>query len=51
MKPKEVNRPLRVILFTVFVDMLGFGILIPVIPLLPADKASPFYLLPPTLLS
>jgi DHA1 family tetracycline resistance protein-like MFS transporter len=49
MKPKKVNRPLRVILFTVFVDMLGFGILIPVIPLLLADKASPFYLLPPTM--
>ncbi len=49
MKPKEVNRPLRVIIFTVFVDMLGFGILIPVIPLLLADKASPFYLLPPTM--
>jgi MFS transporter, DHA1 family, tetracycline resistance protein len=33
--------------FTVFVDMLGFGILIPVIPLLFADPASSLYLLPP----
>jgi DHA1 family tetracycline resistance protein-like MFS transporter len=32
---------------TVFIDLLGFGILIPVIPQLLANPASPFYLLPP----
>jgi len=35
------------ILFTVFLDLLGFGILIPVIPLLLADSTSKYYLLPP----
>ncbi len=34
------------ILFTVFLDLLGFGILIPVIPLLLADPSSSYYLLP-----
>jgi DHA1 family tetracycline resistance protein-like MFS transporter len=39
------NNPLAVIFFTVFVDMLGYGILIPIIPLVLADPNSPFYLL------
>ncbi|HYM65313.1 MAG TPA: MFS transporter [Candidatus Sulfotelmatobacter sp.] len=43
---KKLKNPLFVILFTVFLDMLGFGILIPVIPLLLADPASSYYLLP-----
>ena len=43
---KKLKHPLFVILFTVFLDMLGFGILIPVIPLLLADPASAYYLLP-----
>lgn len=43
---KKLKQPLFVILFTVFLDMLGFGILIPVIPLLLADPASSYYLLP-----
>ena len=34
------------ILFTVFIDLLGFGILIPVIPQLLANPGSPFFLLP-----
>lgn len=34
------------VIFTVFIDLLGFGILIPVIPQLLANPASPFYLLP-----
>jgi MFS transporter, DHA1 family, tetracycline resistance protein len=38
---------LFIIIFTIFLDSLGFGILIPVIPLLLADPASPSYLLPP----
>ncbi len=46
---KKFKQPLFVILFTVFLDMLGFGILIPVIPLLLADPASSYYLLPKTL--
>ncbi|TAL55458.1 MAG: MFS transporter, partial [Nanoarchaeota archaeon] len=40
------RNPLFVILFTVFLDMLGIGILIPVIPILLADPTSPSYLLP-----
>ncbi len=35
-----------IILFTVFIDLIGFGILIPIIPLLVASPSSPFYLLP-----
>ena len=34
------------VLFTVFIDLLGIGILIPVIPQLLANPASPFFLLP-----
>lgn len=34
------------VVFTVFIDMLGVGILIPVIPQLLANPSSPFYLLP-----
>lgn len=40
------KNPLKVIFFTVFIDLLGFGILIPVIPLLLADPASKYFLLP-----
>ncbi len=43
---KLTRHPLPVILFTIFIDLLGFGILIPVIPLLLADPRSPYYLLP-----
>ena len=46
---KKLRHPMFVILFTVFLDMLGFGILIPVVPLLLADPASSYYLLPKTL--
>lgn len=42
----RARRALLTILFTIFVDMLGVGILIPVIPLLLADPRSPYYLLP-----
>lgn len=48
MKSKISQNPLFVILFTVFVDLLGIGILIPVIPLLLADPRSPYYLLSST---
>lgn len=37
---------LPIILLTVFIDLLGYGILIPVIPQLLANPRSPFYLLP-----
>lgn len=38
--------PLVVVLFTIFLDMLGIGILFPVIPELVANPLSPHYLLP-----
>lgn len=34
------------VLFTIFIDLIGFGVLIPVIPQLLANPASSFYLLP-----
>lgn len=40
------KNPLPVIFMTVFVDLVGFGILIPIIPLLLANPASPYFLLP-----
>src|SRR5579859_2587333 len=46
MKNRINNRPLPVIIFTLFVDLVGFGILIPVIPLLLANPDSSFFLLP-----
>lgn len=47
MVKKALNKPLPVIFFTIFLDLIGFGILIPVIPLLLANPHSSFYLLPP----
>lgn len=38
--------PLPVLLFTIFVDLIGFGIIIPIIPQLLANPASEFFLLP-----
>ena len=43
--------PLPVVIFTVFLDLVGFGILIPVIPQLLANPRSEFYLLPSGLTS
>ncbi|MDO8559972.1 MAG: MFS transporter [bacterium] len=40
------KNPLAVIFLTVFVDLLGYGILIPVVPLLLTDPTSPYFLLP-----
>jgi|SRR3989344_1493074 len=45
LKRKISNNPLPVILFTIFVDLIGFGIIIPIIPQLLANPASEFYLL------
>ncbi len=38
--------PLAVIFLTIFIDLIGIGILIPVVPQLLANPASPQYLLP-----
>ena len=40
------NLPVPVIFFTILLNALGFGILIPVIPLLLADPSSAYYMLP-----
>ena len=42
-------RPLLALFFTIFLDMLGIGILIPIIPVLLTDSSSPHYLLPPSM--
>lgn len=39
--------PIAIIFATIFIDLLGFGILIPVVPLLLADPRSPYFILPP----
>lgn len=46
MAAKLEGKVLPIVLFTVFIDLLGVGILIPVIPQLLANPASKFYLLP-----
>ncbi len=43
------RRPLRIMFLTIFIDLLGVGILIPVIPQLLGNPASPQYLLPDSL--
>lgn len=40
------RNPIPAIFFTVFVDLLGFGILIPIVPQLLANPHSNFYILP-----
>lgn len=42
----KLKPPLFILFITIFFDMLGFGILIPVIPTLLANPDSPSYLLP-----
>lgn len=44
---KERRKELVTLFFTIFLDMLGVGILIPVIPMLFAEPTSVHYLLPP----
>ena len=39
------KKTLPIILLTIFIDMLGIGILVPIMPLLLADPTSQFYLL------
>jgi DHA1 family tetracycline resistance protein-like MFS transporter len=43
---QRARRVLPVVLFTVFLDMLGVGILLPVVPQLLGNPQSPEYLLP-----
>lgn len=45
-KKRLERRVLPIVLFTVFIDLLGVGILMPVIPQLLANPMSKFYLLP-----
>jgi DHA1 family tetracycline resistance protein-like MFS transporter len=46
MQEKLQKNVLWMVVATIFVDMLGYGILIPVIPLLLANPQSPYYVLP-----
>jgi DHA1 family tetracycline resistance protein-like MFS transporter len=46
---KMKDNRLFVVIMTIFIDMLGIGILIPVIPLLLTDPRAPFFLLPSNL--
>ena len=43
------NKTIVTIFCTIFIDLLGFGILIPIIPLLFASPSSSFYILPASL--
>jgi MFS family permease len=44
--PPSKRSPLTFIFLTIFIDLLGIGILFPVIPQLLANPESPEYLLP-----
>jgi MFS transporter, DHA1 family, tetracycline resistance protein len=46
LKKKTAGKPLPAVFLTIFLDVLGVGILIPIIPLLLADPRSAYYLLP-----
>lgn len=46
LKTKLEGKALPVVLMTIFLDVLGVGILVPIIPQLLANPASPYYLLP-----
>jgi len=48
MKFKCLDLPIPVIFFTLLLNALGFGILIPIIPLLLADPKSQYFMLPHT---
>lgn len=45
-KEKMAGKALPVVILTIFLDVLGVGVLIPIIPQLLANPASSFYLLP-----
>jgi MFS family permease len=40
-----MKKVIKIIFFTIFIDLLGYGILIPVIPELFVNQQSPFYVL------
>jgi MFS transporter, DHA1 family, tetracycline resistance protein len=44
--PHSHRKLLSIIFLTLFLDLVGVGILIPIIPILLANSASPFYILP-----
>ena len=46
MRFRCLDLPIPVIFFTILLNSLGFGILIPIIPLLLADPKSQYYMLP-----
>src|SRR5215213_2946885 len=46
LKEKLEGKVLPIVLFTIFIDLIGVGLLIPVIPQLLANPHSGFYLLP-----
>ncbi len=46
LKEKMASRALPAVIFTIFLDVLGVGILIPIIPQLLANPHSAYYLLP-----
>lgn len=43
---KRLTGPLGILFITVFLDLLGFGVIIPILPSLFADPTSPFFMLP-----
>ena len=43
---KKFQNPVAVVFFTIFLDLIGVGLLIPIIPQIVANPASNFYLLP-----
>ncbi len=45
-KQKMASRALPAVIFTIFLDVLGVGILLPIIPQLLANPGSAYYLLP-----
>lgn len=46
LRQKMAGRALPAVIFTIFLDVLGVGILLPIIPQLLANPTSPYYLLP-----
>src|SRR5882762_1050528 len=45
-KERMAGKALPTVVFTIFLDVLGVGILLPIIPQLLANPHSPYYLLP-----
>jgi DHA1 family tetracycline resistance protein-like MFS transporter len=45
-KEKMADKALPIVIFTIFLDLLGVGVLLPIIPQLLANPSSQYYLLP-----